>query len=213
MVILFASTSQLYSEANQSQLELFTNLFLAIAGLAAVGTLVWGIYEYREARSDKRKETFIELAEFFDTSKNMKFAKKILDTWAYSYSKERKMYIDPEGIFSYKSIGWILSVGHHGRNEFEQSNIDFLESIEKIDDEDLDFVWLTLRDSFDDLFDFFERLRYLQKSNRITQDELEYFRYYIDAAKNMPQIMEFLTVYKYRWQTQLKLKSHTIEKT
>ncbi|MGQ0606240.1 MAG: hypothetical protein ACT4OD_04710 [Candidatus Nitrosotenuis sp.] len=206
LIILFIFANQTFSEEDRNAFESFTNLFFTIAGMAAVGTLVWGIYEYREARSDKRKETFIELAETFDSSKDMRFAKKILDTWAYSYSKDKRLYIDPKGIFSLRNIEWILSVGYSGRNDFEAENPDFLKSIEELGEEDLDFVWLTLRDSFDTLFFFFERLRYLQKSKRITQDELEYFRYFIDAAKAKSTIVEFLTVYKYRWHTELKLK-------
>ena len=206
VVILLASANQSFSEDKQNTFESFTNLFLAIAGLAAVGTLVWGIYEYRESRSDKRKEIFIEIAETFDSSKDMRFAKKILDTWAYSYSKEKRLFIDPNGIFSLRNIGWILAIGYSGRSDFEVENPDFLKSIEELEEEDLDFVWLTFRDSFDTLFFFFERLRYLQKSKRVTQDELEYFRYFIDAVKANPTIMEFLTVYKYRWHTELELE-------
>jgi len=187
---------EIISKENTTQIQ----LILAATGASGIAGLFWGIYQYREARNDRRKETFFTLTKDFDHSKEFHFAKKILDTWALDYNKEKGLFINPDGEFSLRSIRWILSVGFPGRMQFERENPDFC--IDK-SDEDLDEIWRLLRDSFDAVFDFFERLAYLYAGKRITTEEIQYFRHYIKAVKNNPEIFSFLDTYDYSWHKKL----------
>ncbi len=150
-------------------------------------------------RLDKRKELFINLTKEFDSAKELVPAKKILDTWAIAYAKDKGLRAAVKGQFSIINIDWILSKGFNHRKALEE-NYDF----KGLDEGDLDDAWLQLRDSFDALFDFFEKLVYFQKNNRITNKEMAYFEYYLELAKNEPKIITFLDTYDFTWHKVLK---------
>ena len=193
-----AKTTEPISKENLNVIQ----IILATTGASGIAGLFWGIYQYREGRNDRRKETFFTLIKDFDYSTEMHFAKKILDTWAIDYNKEKGLIVTPDGEFSLGSIRWILSRGFAGRIEFENEHPDFC--INK-SDEELDDVWRLLRESFDTLFDFFERLTYLYEGERITAKEIKYFMYYIKAAKTNPEIISFLDDYGFSWHKELPI--------
>lgn len=197
--LITASFNQAFSEDGSDGYEL-VDVLLAIAGLSGVAGLFWAIYEYKESRNDKRKETFFELTGNFDTSKEMLFAKKILDTWTLAYSEKKGRIIDSSGMFGIHLIEWILARGYGDRLKFEKEHPDIFSKMSK---EDLDDAWRELRDSFDALFDFFERLTYLYKNKRITVEEIVYFDYFIKPARDNEKITDFLDYWGYTWHKEL----------
>jgi hypothetical protein len=178
------------------------SLVIPILSASGIVGLFWGIYQYREARNDRRKETFFKLTEEFDNSRELFYAKKILDQWAFDYLKQKnesnksELKITPSGAFSLFSIEWILSINFEDRMKFESDNPEFFVQLSYDDKHE---VWLQLRDSFDSLFSFFERLKYLYNNRRITDNELLYFKYYIKNAKDQQHIVHFLNEYEYTW--------------
>lgn len=172
------------------------NILLAVAGLSGVAGLFWGIYQYRESRNDKRKETFFQLTKDFDSSMEILPAKKILDEWAYHYTKKKGLFISNYGGFHIDTIKWILAPSYDERVEVKK---EFKEELDGYSEADLDEAWRLLRDSFDALFDFFERLVYLKRNGRITKDELGYFIGFMRIAKNDEDIVKFLDEWEYGW--------------
>lgn len=192
------------TNSTNNSIDHFESIFkLSLTAIGASGILglFWGIYQYKEARNDKRKETFFSLTKEFDASEQLYYAKKILDGWALDYSKEKKiLFIVSSGPFSSLTIEWILSKGFRHRLEFEQDHVDYFKDLNP---EQRHESWKQLRDSFDSLFDFFERLTYLYNNGRITEKELAYFAYYIDKAKTNDYVLNFLKTYQYTWYKKL----------
>lgn len=173
-----------------------------IAGFSGIGTLGWGIFQYRQTRYDKRKDLFLELTKEFDSSKDFLPAKKILDGWAISYSAKNGLCVTSHGQFSGYNIDWILAPDFRKRKELEakyKQNI-----FHGMSEEDLNQAWGLIRDSFDAMFDFYERLLYLQKNKRITPTEMSYFDYYLDLAKKDKDVFAFLDFYNFSWHRKLK---------
>jgi len=172
------------------------NILLAVAGLSGVAGLFWGIYQYSESRNDKRKETFFQLTKDFDSSLEILPAKKVLDEWAYDYTKKKGLFISNYGGFHIETIRWILAPTYDDRVKAEK---EFKEDLDGYSEAELDQAWRLLRDSFDALFDFFERLMYLKRNGRITKDELGYFVGFMRIAKNNEDIVKFLDEWEYGW--------------
>jgi hypothetical protein len=181
-----------------------------IAAMVALAGLFWGLLQYRQTGMDKRKEDFFQLAKEFDTTKEMYFAKKILDTWALDYSKSRGLFVSEGGPFNMHTINWILATGYSCKTAYEKLNPEF--GKDKSDEEMFE-AWQFLRDSFDTLFDFFERLTYLYLNNRVKHQELVYFSNYITAAIKNEDVKRFLTTWGYRWHNDLRLNAQSHKNT
>lgn len=156
------------------------NLIAAAAGLSGVVGLFWGIYQYRESRITKRKDTLFQLVREFDRSEQMYLAKKILDGYVYNFPESMDLGLN---YFSRENLKNILR--HHQDADITDPNE------------------IKVRESFSDLFDFFDRLGYLHSNGIIKERELGYFAYYIDKARNSDGVLEFVKNYEFRWNEQL----------
>ena len=202
MMILFFMFDYAYAEQNNAKLGINLETLAIIAGFSGIGTLGWGIFQYRQVRLDKRKDLFLEITKEFDKSKEFLPAKKILDNWTVSYSSKNGLQPSVKGQFSLANIDWILSKGYVDRKALEQKYHN--DYFQYLDERELDESWRLLRESFDALFDFFERLVYLQENNRITNKEMNYFEYYLGLAKKYEHIISFLEIYGFSWHKNLK---------
>ncbi|MBM3896185.1 MAG: hypothetical protein FJ360_00330 [Thaumarchaeota archaeon] len=162
-------------------ISLIIQLVIAIAGVSGVAGLFWGIYEYRENQKTKRKDTLFKLVHDFDISKEMHFAKKILDGFVYNFPENADV-LGPN-YFSKDNLKKIL-------RSHESSMITDPKEIE-------------LRDSFSALFDFFDKLGYLYSNKIIKKRELQYFNYYIERARKSLGVLEFVKNYDYRWHNEI----------
>jgi hypothetical protein len=54
-----------------------------------------------------------------------------------------------------------------------------------------------VRDSFDSLLDFFSKLEYLSSIDLLSQQQLEYFRYYIDKAAENNAVVNYVKIYNF----------------
>ena len=190
-----------FAEQHDKGLDINLEILAIIAGFSGIGTLGWGIYQYRQVRLDKRKEVFLEITKEFDTSVEFLPAKKILDAWAVAYSAEKGLRPSVKGQFSINNIDWILSKGYNHRMALEKK---YEKDFQGLKSDELDESWRLLRESFDALFDFLQRLVYLQENNRITNKEMAYFDYYLNLAKENENIITFLNTYKFSWHKDLK---------
>jgi len=152
------------------------SLIAAAAGLSGVVGLFWGIYQYRESRITKRKDTLFQLVREFDRSEQMYLAKKILDGYVYNFSESMDLGLN---YFSRENLKNILR--HHKDADITDPNE------------------IKVRESFSDLFDFFDRLGYLHSNGIIKERELGYFAYYIDKARNSDGVLGFIKNYEFRW--------------
>ena len=109
-----------FAEQHDKGLDINLEILAIIAGFSGIGTLGWGIYQYRQVRLDKRKEVFLEITKEFDTSVEFLPAKKILDAWAVAYSAEKGLRPSVKGQFSINNIDWILSKGYNHRMALEK---------------------------------------------------------------------------------------------
>lgn len=172
-----------------------------IIGAVGVAGLLWGLWQYRQAKGDKRKEDFFQLAKEFDTSVEMYFAKKILDQWGLDYSKEKGLFTHESGPFHIGTLKWILAEDYDTKLKYEAGHDEFCKG--KTDEEKFE-AWQKLRDSFDLLFSFFERVAYLYNNNRVKEKELRYFTGYIDNAIDNQDVKKFLDAWGYKWHKDLK---------
>lgn len=191
-----------FAEEHNGALEINLEYLAILAGFSGIATFGWGIYQYRQVRLDKRKELFLEITKEFDTSKEFLPAKKILDGWTAAYSVEKGLQPSVTGQFSKNNIDWILSKGYKHRKDLENKYKE--KYFQNLKSDDLDESWRLLRESFDALFDFYERLVYLQENKRITKKEMAYFEYYLELAKEDKNVISFLETYKFSWHKDLK---------
>ena len=109
-----------------------------IVPIIGIGTLIIAIFTYHRAQISKRADVIFPLINEFDTSKNMKFAKEILDNQDVKVTKE--------------GPSW---------------NKGDLKLILRIPDNDESYSYsyeqIKIRESFDHLLDFFCKLEYLKK--------------------------------------------------
>ena len=162
------------------EIDQLTNLLFSIAGLSGVGGLFWGIYQYKQSGIEKRKNILFELVKEFDKSTKMGHAKRILDDFNLKPQKE-----------------WTKEYGYyHKRNLSDLLKSHYLEGVDDKGKSDI-------RDSFDALFDFFDRLGYLYKVGLVKEDELSHFEYFLKRARENEAVLNYVKVYGSKWLKQL----------
>lgn len=159
----------------ETELELIINLLVAIVGLSGVIGAFIGIREYREGRIVKRKEILFPLIEEFDDeTKLMDIAKNMLDG------------------FKFRNKGWEHPIDYYGIENLKifrhHKNDGGIDDIGEID----------IRNGFDALLDFFGKLGYLLTVKLINEQEMEYFRYYIEAAAKSQAVKVYTSNYNFK---------------
>jgi len=127
----------------------------AAAGLAG---LFKGLKTYKSEQKSKRKDIIFPLIEEFDKSKEMEYAKNILDNRNLNPEQGWKY---PLGYYNKYDLAIILRMNSEGINDLGE---------------------VAIRHSFDALLDFFCKLEYLLNINLVNAEEIEYFKYYVDIA-------------------------------
>jgi hypothetical protein len=151
---------------------IYAALIGAAAGLAG---LFKGLKTYESEQKSKRKDVIFPLLEEFDKSKEMEYAKNILDG----------RNLNPEQ-------GWKYPKGYYNRNDLA---IILRDSKPTFGIDDLGEV--AIRHSFDALLDFFCKLEYLLNINLVRVEEIEYFRYYLDIAAGEASIVKYVKYGKF----------------
>lgn len=145
-----------------------------IGAAAGLGGLFWGLYTYKKEQLLKRKDMLFPLIKELDESKEMMYAKNILDD----------IYIKPKQCWKYPD---------------DYYHIDNLEIILRyhipkgIDDPGE----AAIRKSFDALLDFFCKPEYLRKIKLIKPEEIDYFNYYIKKAADEPSVICYVRNYNF----------------
>ena len=163
-----------------TDIDSLTKLFFSIAGLSGVAGLFWGIYQYRQNRIEKRKDILFELVREFDQSEKMNFAKRILDDYSLEIEDG---WLNKPGFYHKSNLNTILRL-HHESTISDPGEI-------------------SIRDSFDTLFDFFDRLGYLFKVGLVKKYELSHFEYFLTRARDNDSIVKYVQFYGFRWLTQI----------
>jgi hypothetical protein len=164
----------------------------AIPTLAAIFGLFWGTHTYRESQVLKRKEIVFPLMDEFDESEKMEVAKRILD----DFSGIKKRFLDPKKIKTVKPEGY-----------YHKHHLDEILRFHRVpDDDDKDRENLCsfddgeseIRHSFDTLLAFLSKLEYLRKIQLIREEDLCYFRYYINKAAENKDVRAYVKDYDFQ---------------
>jgi hypothetical protein len=143
--------------------------------------LIWGTHTYKDSQILKRKEILFPLMEEFDKSQPMIVAKKILD----DFQTIKRDYSD--GDKDWKE-----------RDEYyTKSNLERILRDHKIEDIH-DNGERRIRESFDYLLAFFSKLEYLLKIHLIKENEIFYFRWYINRAAENEAIVGYVKRYEFQ---------------
>jgi hypothetical protein len=169
---------------------------------AGIFGVVWGTHTYRESQVLKRKEIIFPLIDMFDRSEKMEIAKRILDDFPDiqrrffdngKIDKEKFKIDHPEDYYHKTHLKEILKIHKEKDDEGHYNYAKEREILRKFDDAER-----VIRDSFDNLLAFFKKLEYLRKINLIRQEDLSYFRYYIDRAAEDPAVLEYVKNYDFQ---------------
>lgn len=153
------------------------NIILTIASTSGIAGLFWGIYQYRASRIKNRKEILFELIkEFDDPSNKMQLAKYILDGYYITPKNNWEQKKDPN-YYSIVQLEKIL------RNSNNNPITDPGET--------------AIRESFDTLLNFFDKLAYLLHIGLIKPEETLYFDYYIIKSVKQKSVTKYAKVYEF----------------
>jgi hypothetical protein len=147
---------------------------------AALGGVLWGVYEYSKARITARQQVLFEVIKEFNQSDQMKIAKDILGYGNVRKENKKKNWEQPDSYYSKDHLAQILRYIPPGTpgTEVEQGEKD-------------------IRDSFDALIVFLGKIGYLLMVGAITQDETVYFRYYMQKIQDDPNVREYTEKYDF----------------
>ena len=140
------------------------------ATIAASVTALKGIAEYAKSNKIKRIDLLNTLVNEFNGA-NFFMAKRMLDDFEIKAT-------DSNIIFYKDHFNVILR--DHRVKEIEN-----------------DQTLIAVRDSFDNLFEFFTKLEYLLSLGLISKNEFFYFRYYLNRVFQDGYILNFCQVYEY----------------
>jgi hypothetical protein len=152
-----------------------TAIISTIIGAAAgLGGLFWGLYTYRKEPLLKRKDVLFPLIKELDESKEIMYAKKILDDINI---KPEQCWIYPNDYYNKENLERILRY-HEPKGIIDPGEY-------------------AIRMSFDALLDFFCKLEYLRKIKLIKPEEIDYFKYYINKAAAEPSVIRYVSKYNF----------------
>jgi hypothetical protein len=144
---------------------------------AALGGVLWGVYQYSKARITARQQVLFEAIKDFNESKQMKIAKDILGYGNVRKENRKDGWEHPDTYYTKDNLAQILRILPPG-TEVEKGEKD-------------------IRDSFDALIVFLGKIGYLLMVGAITQDETLYFRYYIQKIQNDRNVKEYAEKYEF----------------
>lgn len=174
---------------------LISLLQVVIPSGSVVFTGFIAVDQYKESRKLReqelnlqRQKMLFDLTNEIDSSENsekMFLAKAILDNLSCDIpSYDEKWGSSNKEVFDYYSTHYDqLDLNHILRDHYPQPITDPKEK--------------AIRQSFDALLDYFCRIEYMYKTRIITEQELNYFRYYILKIKDNKAVMEYLKRYKF----------------
>jgi hypothetical protein len=168
--------------------DLSTIVGTVIPTIAGLFALFWGAHTYSDGQLLKRKEIIFPLIEEYEKSKNMRIAKKILDDCNLNLNevldKQNSSSQPKSNNRYYNKIGLKTILRAHNPN---------LEYSSEFDDGEK-----AIRDSFDSLLAFFSKLEYLLKIHLIKEQEVFYFRYFVEKAAELPAVLEYVDRYQFQ---------------
>lgn len=174
---------------------LISLLQVVIPSGSVVFTGFIAVHQYKESRKLReqelnlqRQKMLFDLTNEIDSSENsekMFLAKAILDNLSCNIpSYDEKWGSSNKEVFDYYSTHYDqLDLNRILRDHYPQPITDPKEK--------------AIRQSFDALLDYFCRIEYMYKTRIITEQKLNYFRYYILKIKDNKTVMEYLKRYKF----------------
>jgi len=160
---------------------------ILIGGFVALIGLIRGLFEYIKSNRMKRAEFLEALIKEFNDDK-MFIAKKLLDDFWIDRASKNPTATDKE----------LIENGSKEKNE--NLNNDFRDILKDHKGGPVTIeVDHRVRQSFDDLLDFFTKLEYYLNLKLISKDELLYFRYYLARCsfKADGKVLEYADAYGY----------------
>lgn len=163
---------------------------LVITGIGLVGTAIGLLFMYKQYTKGiktKRAEFLETLTKEFNSSK-MLLAKKILDDY----------WVDPSGTENQTDLKLLIEGAYQERPDelinAEIGNILRDHRVKPVTSN----AEQRIRQSFDDLLDFFTKLDYYLKLELIEKEELNYFKYYIEkCAGKQGSILKYAVTYSF----------------
>jgi YVTN family beta-propeller protein len=147
------------------------------ATIGAIVTAGIGLSTYRQGqvlkKKDIQKDIVFPLISEFDNSKDMDYAKKILDDHYFEHPPG-----GPHGLYTLNRLLSTLRDHTKPGGKWDEGDGE-------------------IRDSFDSLLDFFSKLEYLRALKLLEDREMDYFRYYIDKAAENEAVVSYAETYKF----------------
>lgn len=155
--------------------ETFKLIIAAITILGGSLAFWKGLSELRANSRIKRVEFLEKLINDFNHS-NTSIARNLLDDYVYIEEENRQLPFEEQGKNAKN-----LSAYLRNHKEFPITSSGEIK----------------VRQSFDQLLDFFSRLSYYLKQKLISPAELSYFRYYLDKIESKPEVKGYIKLYFY----------------
>lgn len=154
-----------------------TDIITAVASVFAAGAVIFGVYQYKTDQINRRKDVLFDLINEFDNdSHEMLIAKTMLDGFRYS----RGYWENPQIDYAEYGIDQPLIFRDHKSSPI-------------YDDGEV-----KIRDSFDSLLDFFGKLGYLLEVGLLKDNEIQYFKYYIELTIKSKNVGLYLNTYNFQ---------------
>ncbi len=173
------NTNVFVKDSDSDNTSLIIGYLTATGAIAtvAIGFSKW-LADQKQNRATRELETVKEivmpLVNQFDKSDKMLYAKQILDSFTPPLQRE---WAYPKEHYSIKNLDEILRY-HKDRAISDPGEI-------------------SIRESFDELFNFFSKLEYLFSIGLLTERQLEYFLYYIKKAGDQSAVANFVRTYNF----------------
>ena len=156
-------------------------LVTIVSTMVAISTGLYGYITNRKNQTLKRQEIIFPLIEEFEKKKGIFYAKELIDNVPIRIDPSEKEFIDnPFKLTDSKGV----KVYHTS---------DLSKLTESILDEDV----LLIKFIMDSLLNFFGKLGYLIDNKLITKNDISYFLYYIEEAKDNKDVRLFATDFGY----------------
>lgn len=182
------------SKTGISYTDYFGLIFAIITSVLAIIGFVKGLREYKRNNNIKRAEFLEKLIKEFN-DKRMFLAKRVLDDF----------YIDVDLPGNETDVEIIEKSNTRTIEDglLKKNNLKILRDhkIESV----LNPIEHRVRQSFDDLLDFFEKLEYYVELDLISSKELKYFEYYIHKCYKLIAVKQYACCYGYSAITKLNV--------
>jgi len=185
-----------FIESSKSGIGLseFIGIIIAIiTSIIAIIGFVKGLKEYKNNNRIKKAEFLEKLIDEFNDNK-MFLAKRVLDDFyidvELSGNETDVEIIEKSNKISIEDVEYVKKIKNILRNHKEEVILNPVEH--------------RVRQSFDDLLDFFEKLVYYFELELISPKELKYFKYYIEKCFEISGVKDYAKNYGFKEFTKLK---------